>query len=163
MFDIDSPVRTALAQLAAARQSLCAVDPATLGRDELLELVAALEIDVRQRAAVGFALVAEVEARGIAAELGCASTAVLLSERLRIGRREAAGRVRLAAELGLRRALSGQLSPAKFPLVAAAVADGSDLRPARGSDLPDDRRAARRCPGAEPGRWRRRWSSTPAP
>jgi hypothetical protein len=66
-----------------------------------------------------------VEARGIAAELGCASTAVLLSERLRIGRREAAGRVRLAAELGPRRALSGQPSPAKFPLVAAAVADGA--------------------------------------
>ena len=62
--------------------------------------MAALETDVRQRAAVGFALVAEVEARGIAAELGCSSTAVLLSERLRIGRREAAGRVRLAAELG---------------------------------------------------------------
>ena len=125
MFDIDSPVRTALAQLAAARQALCAVDPATLGRDELLELVAALETDVRQRAAVGFALVAEVEARGIAAELGCSSTAVLLSERLQIGRREAAGRVRLAAELGPRRALSGQPSPAKFPLVAAAVAEGA--------------------------------------
>ena len=125
MFDIDSPVRTALAQLAAARQALCAVDPATLGRDELLELMAALEIDVRQRVAVGYGLVAELEARGVAAELGYSSTVVLLSERLRIGRREAAGRVRLAAELGPRRALSGQPSPAKFPLVAAAVADGA--------------------------------------
>ena len=125
MFDIDSPVRSALAQLAAARQALCAVDPATLGRDELLELLTVLETDVRQRAAVGFALVAEVEARGIAAELGCSSTAVLMSERLRIGRREAAGRVRLAAELGPRRALSGPPSPAKFPLVAAAVAEGA--------------------------------------
>ena len=81
MFDIDSAVRTALAQLAAARQALCAVDPAALSGDELLELMAVLETDVRQRAAVGY---------GLVAELGCASTAVLLSERLRIGRREAA-------------------------------------------------------------------------
>jgi hypothetical protein len=97
----------------------------TLGRDELLELLTALEVDARRRAAVGYAVVAELEARGVAAEVGCSSTAVLLSERLRIGRREAAGRVRLAAELGPRRALSGQPSPAKFPLVAAAVADGA--------------------------------------
>jgi Domain of unknown function (DUF222) len=125
MFDIDSAVRTALAQLAAARQALCAVDPATLGRDELLELMAALEIDVRQRVAVGYGLVAEVEARGVAAELGYSSTVVLLSERLRIGRREAAARVRLAAELGPRRAMSGERLPARFPGVAAAVVEGA--------------------------------------
>jgi hypothetical protein len=86
-----SPVGLALGYLAAAREQLCAVDPATLGRDELLELMAVLEVDARQRAAVGYAVVAELEARGVAAELGCSSTAVLLSERLRIGRREAAG------------------------------------------------------------------------
>jgi hypothetical protein len=125
MFDVDSPVRTALVQLAAARQALCAVDPATLGRDELLELMAALEVDARRRAAVGFGLVAELEARGVAAEVGCSSTAVLLSERLRIGRREAAGRVRLAAELGPRRAMSGEALLARFPEVAAAVAEGA--------------------------------------
>jgi Domain of unknown function (DUF222) len=95
-----SPVGLALSHLAAAREQLRDVDLPTLGRDELLELMTALEVDARRRAAVGFALVAELEARGIAAEVGCASTAVLLSERLRIGRREAAGRVRLAAELG---------------------------------------------------------------
>jgi hypothetical protein len=70
-------------------------------------------------------VVAELEARGVAGELGCSSTAVLLSERLRIGRREAAGRVRLAAELGPRRAMSGQPLPARFPQVAAAVAEGA--------------------------------------
>ena len=86
-----------------------------LSRDELLELLTALEVDARRRAAVGYAVVAELEARGVAAEVGCSSTAVLLSERLRIGRREAAGRVRLAVELGPRRAMSGQPSPAKFP------------------------------------------------
>jgi uncharacterized protein DUF222/HNH endonuclease len=122
VFDTDRLVGTLLA---AAKQELAAIDPAALSRDELLELMTALEVDARQRAAVGYAVVAELEARGVAAEVGCASTAVLLSERLRIGRREAAGRVRLAAELGPRRALSGERLPAKFPLVAAAVAEGA--------------------------------------
>ncbi len=115
---------TALGHLAAAREQLTGVDLAALSRDELLDLIAALEIDARQRGAVAVALVAELEARGVAAELGYSSTAVLLSERLRIGRREAAGRVRLAAELGPRRALSGESLPARYPQVAAAVAQG---------------------------------------
>ena len=125
MFDNpQSPVRLALSHLAAAREQLRDVDLATLSGDELLELMAVLETDVRQRAAVGYGLVAELDARGIAGELGCSSTAVLLSERLRIGRREAAGRVRLAAQLGPRRALSGESLPARYPQVAAAVAQG---------------------------------------
>src|SRR4249919_2413649 len=103
-----SRFETALAHLAAAREQLGAVEVARLAGDELLELVAALEADTRQRASVQHAVVAELEARGVAGELGCSSMAVLLSERLRIGRREAAGRVRLAAEVGPRRALSGE-------------------------------------------------------
>src|SRR6478736_4162982 len=118
-------INTALGHLAAAREQLTGVDLAALSGDELLELLTALEVDARRRAAVGYAVVAELAARGIAAELGCASTAVLLSERLRIARREAAGRVRLAAELGPRRALTGESLPARFPEVAAAVADGA--------------------------------------
>jgi hypothetical protein len=127
MFEIEqlSRVETALAHLAAAREQLRAVDVAALARDELLELMAALETDAWQRASVQHAVVAELEARGVAGELGCASTAVLLSERLRIGRREAAGRVRLAAELGPRRAMAGQPLPARFPQVAAAVDEGA--------------------------------------
>src|SRR5690349_24783645 len=148
---MQSPVGLALSHLAAAREQLRDLDWATLGRDELLELMSLLEIDARRRAAVGYAVVAELEARGIGAELGCSSTAVLLSERLRIGRREAAGRVRLAVELGHRRAMSGQPLPAKFPLVAAAVAQGAIgdrhaaliCRPL--TDLPD---AAPEQPGA---------------
>src|SRR5689334_17729488 len=118
-------LNTALGHLAAAREQLTGVDLAALSRDELLELLTALEVDARRRAAVGYAVVAELESRGVGAEVGWSSTAVLLSERLRIGRREAAGRVRLAVELGHRRAMSGQPLPAKFPLVAAAVAQGA--------------------------------------
>ena len=116
---------TVRAQLTAAGSGLQAVDPAVLSRDQLLELLDALETDMRRRAAIGYALVAELEARGVAAELGCPSTAVLLSERLRIGRREAAGRVRLVGAVGPRQALSGERLPARFPQVAAAMADGT--------------------------------------
>jgi hypothetical protein len=127
MFELraSSQVGTALGHLAAARQALASVDMAALSRDELLELVAALEIDTRQRAAVTHALIAEVDTRGVAAELGYTSTPVLLSERLRIGRREAAQRVRVASDLAPRRAMSGQPLPARFPKVAAAVAAGT--------------------------------------
>ena len=118
-------MEAALAHLAAAQQALAALDLAALSGDQLLELAAALETDTRQRASVQHAVVAELDARGVAAELGCASTAVVLSERLRIGRREAAGRVRLAAEPGPRRALSGERLPARFPEVASAVAEGA--------------------------------------
>ena len=86
MFDIGSWVRTARAQLAAARQELGAVDLAALGRDELLDLMSVLETDMRQRAAVSHALVAEVEACW---------------------------------------ALTGERLPARYPQVAAAVADGA--------------------------------------
>src|SRR6476659_1484993 len=116
-------IDTALGHLAAAREQPTGVDLAALSGDELLELLTALEVDARRRAAVGYAVVDELAARGVAAELGCASTAVLPSERLRNGRREAAGRVRLAAELGQRRAMSGEPLPPRFRDVAAAVAD----------------------------------------
>ena len=56
--DPQSRVEHALGRLAAARQALAAVDLAALSRDELLDLMAAVEIDSRQRAAVGYALVA---------------------------------------------------------------------------------------------------------
>ena len=164
MFDSpQSPVRLALNQLAAARQALAAVDMAALSGDELLELVAALEIDTRQRAAVAYALIAEVDTRGVAAELGYTSTPVLLSERLRIGRREAAQRVRVAADLGPRRAMSGQPLPARFPKVAAAVAAGAVCTRQAAlicrtiDGLPDA------AAGAGRGGARRRWLSTPAP
>ena len=95
-------VNTALGHLAAAREQLRDVDLPTLGRDELLELLTALEVDARRRAAVTHAVVAEVEARGGAAEVGCASTAVLLSEP--VADRPAGGRGTGAAGRGARAA-----------------------------------------------------------
>ena len=111
-------------QVAAVSEQLAAIDPATLSGDELLDLLHALETDARRRTAISLALVAELEARGVAAESGCPSTAVLLSERLRIGRREAAGRVRLGGRSRPGRALSGERLAPRFPQLAAALSDG---------------------------------------
>ena len=115
----------ARAQLAAAEQQLLAADLAALSGEQLLELLDVLEVDARRHAAVGCALIAELADRGVAEEAGYTSAVVLLSERLRIGRREAAGRVRLAADLGPRRALRGERLPARFPCVADAVTEGT--------------------------------------
>ena len=118
-------VSLALQHVAAASEQLAAMDPVALSGEELLEALDALEADARRRVGVACALIAELEARGTAGELGCPSAAVLLSERLRIGQREAAARVRLAADLASRRTLSGEQLPPRYPVVAAALADGS--------------------------------------
>jgi hypothetical protein len=112
-------------QLAKTERELADLDPAGFSDEELLTLLDDLETEARRRTAVGLGLVAELDARGLAPELGYTSTAMLVSERLRIGRREAAGRVRLATDLGPRQALSGERLESRFPQVAAALADGT--------------------------------------
>ena len=115
----------ALERLAAAPQELLGLDPTVLSRDELLDLLEIHEINARRHTAVGCALIAELDGRGVAGELGYASTGVLLAERLHLGRREAAGRARLAADLGPRRAMTGEALAPRFPQVAAALAAGA--------------------------------------
>jgi len=118
-------VADALEHLAAAQHELVGLDPTVLSRDELLDLVEVLETNARRHTAVGCELIAELDGRGVAGELGYPSTGVLLAERLRIGRREAAGRVRVASDLGLRRAVTGETLEPRFPHVAAALAEGT--------------------------------------
>jgi len=120
-----SRVADALEHLAAAQHELVGLDPTVLSRDELLDLVEVLEINARRHTAVGCELIAELDGRGVAGELGYPSTGVILAEPLRIGRREAAGRVRVASDLGLRRAVTGETLEPRFPHVAAALAEGT--------------------------------------
>ncbi len=54
----------ALEHLVAAQEELRALELTALSGEELLELVAAMETDTRQRAAVMHGLVAELETRG---------------------------------------------------------------------------------------------------
>ena len=70
-------------------------------------------------------LIAQVEAEGLAYDLGAKNTAVLLRDALHIGARDAAGRVRLAAAVTPRRTLTGELVEAAHPQTAAALATGS--------------------------------------
>jgi hypothetical protein len=142
-----SRVADALEHLAAAQHELVGLDPTVLSRDELLDLVEVLETNARRHTAVGCELIAELDGRGVAGELGYASTGVLLAERLRIGRREAAGRVRLASDLGLRRAVTGETLEPRFPHVAAA-GGGDDLCSTRDGHHRHGRPAARATPEA---------------
>jgi len=66
-------------------------------------------------------LVAEIDRRGVAGEYAATSTADLLAQRLLLTRTEACARVRQARELAPRVALTGEVLPALFVHVAAAV------------------------------------------
>jgi Domain of unknown function (DUF222)/HNH endonuclease len=96
-----------------------------LSRDELLELARLLEAELRRTPVVQHALVAELDARGVAAEFAVRDTAGLLVDMLRLSRGEAKGRVRSAADLGRRREPNGAILPPLFAAVAAAQAGGS--------------------------------------
>jgi hypothetical protein len=95
-----------------------------LSRDELLALASRLETLRRQLSALDHLLVAELEQRGVAGEVGARDTADLLVQLLRVSRREARRRVADAAELGPRRGLTGDPLPPLRPALAAASAAG---------------------------------------
>ena len=119
------PVET----LAAAVDGRLAGDLARRDPVGLVDLLRAVEVQVRRLAAVDHRLVADIDARGVGHEVGACSTADLLRQVLRVAAREAAGRVRAAADLGPRRTLTGEPLPPLFPAVAAAQTAGS-LSPA---------------------------------
>jgi hypothetical protein len=113
-----------LARLTDLVDDLQRLDLTTLPGDALLGVLRDLEAQKRRLASVDHALIGEVDSRGLAGERACASTAVLLRQLLRITPAEASGRVRAAADLGPRRALTGEPLPPVFPAVAAAQAVG---------------------------------------
>src|SRR3954469_15147269 len=92
--------------------------------EELLAAVTDLEVEQRRLVFRRHALVAELEARGLARERGMRTTAGLLSRLLRISAGEAKARVQAAADLGPRRGLTGERLEPIYPLVAQAQAEG---------------------------------------
>ncbi len=89
--------------------------------DRLRELEASKQsIEVEQ-----LSLIAQVEAEGLAFDLGAKNTAVLLRDALKIGARDAASRVKLAAAVTPRRTLTGDTVEAAHPQTAAALAEGA--------------------------------------
>ena len=118
-------VEVAVKQLADALDTLLAVDLTGASRDELLDLARGLETQRRRLPAADHALIGELDARAVAGELACASTAALLMRLLRLAPGEARARVRAAGDLGARRTLTGDLLPPVLPAVAAAQAEGA--------------------------------------
>ncbi len=110
----ESAAASAIQQLTAAREQLTAWTRRRCLRT-LLELLDILETDTRRQAAVSGTLIAELDGRGVASELGYTGVGALLAERLRIRRREAAARARLAADLGPRRAFRRREAGAAVP------------------------------------------------
>ncbi len=117
-------VEVAVKQLADALDTLLGLDLAGASRDELLELARGLETQRRRLPVADHALVGELQARAVAGELACPSTAALLAGLLRVTPGEARARVRAAGDLGARRALTGEPLDPIFPAVAAAQAAG---------------------------------------
>lgn len=90
------PLET-LDALDRALDALIGADLVGPSPDQLLEVTRRFERFRRRMAMVDHRLVAEVEGRGVAAELCVTSTAALLRQVLRISPREATARVRAAA------------------------------------------------------------------
>jgi hypothetical protein len=113
-----------VAGLAGVVDGLLGLDLAVLPGGVVVEVLAGVEVQLRRLAGVDHRLLAEVGARGLAGEHGCRDTVALLGWLLRVEPREAARRVRAAGLFGPRRAVSGAVLPAVFPLAAAAIAAG---------------------------------------
>ena len=96
------------------------------GRDDLLETGRLLESLGRALYAAQVRWVGEVEDSGVAAELSCSSTRVLLRDVLRINTGDAADRVRAAKLTQQREPISGGEIPPLLPIVGAAL-DAGDI------------------------------------
>jgi len=114
----------ALALLTAAVDGLQNLNLTAPSDEQLLDVLRELEAQKRRLAAVDHALIAEIEARGVARERGCAKSADLLVAVLRIAPGDANTRVRAATELGPRRSLTGAALPPLFAAAAAASTQG---------------------------------------
>ncbi len=121
----DTTAARAVGLLTTAIDALTSLDLTMLDREALLGLARAVETQRCRLPVVDHRLVAELDSRGVAFELGCASTAALLRTALRLAPADAKARVSAAADLGPRRAVSGEALPPLFACVAAAQAEGA--------------------------------------
>jgi hypothetical protein len=116
---------TTLARLRGAIDDLQSLDLSCATDEEVLDLLRELESQKRRLASVDHATIGEIDHRRLAGERACRDTTTLVSLLLRVDHREAAGRVRAAAELGPRRTLTGEALPPIFQATAEACATGT--------------------------------------
>lgn len=89
---------------------------------ELLAELGAMETQLHSTWAQMLAIVAEIDARGMAGGLGYGNTVALVRAVARVSRGEARARVDAAADVLPRRGLNGTPVEPKLPVTAAAVA-----------------------------------------
>ena len=110
--------------LSAAVDGLLSAPLEALASSEVTGLLEELEVARRRLDAVDARVLAEVEERRIAGDMGRTSVADLLSVRLRVGRGEARARTARARDLGPRRAVSGEPLEPIHAATATALAAG---------------------------------------
>ncbi|SHG21328.1 protein of unknown function [Jatrophihabitans endophyticus] len=120
---MSAPHKT-LRPLHDAVDGLLAIRWDAVARDDLLDTCRALQRVANRLAAVDHELVAELDRRGSAVELGARDTAALLRALLRLHPGEARSRVAAADLIGSRRSLHGEPVPPELPILAAAQAAG---------------------------------------
>jgi hypothetical protein len=128
MFDVagDDPVAASLvARYAALDEELLGLELSARSDGGLLELVRSRSVHRNRAAAIDNAVIAELDARGLAGQLGQSSTAMVLSQLWRISPPQAWRRVRSAQNLGPRRGLSGVALAPLFAAAAAAQVQGA--------------------------------------
>ena len=121
---MDESAAAALAALKAAREAVDGIDLMALSHRELLQVTDALEEDARRAPVMGHRILNRLAAEANPIDLGATTLSKLLAFRLRIGRGEAQRRIDAAAELGPRRAMSGELLEPVLEYTAAAQRRG---------------------------------------
>ncbi|QEM47760.1 HNH endonuclease signature motif containing protein [Mycolicibacterium grossiae] len=117
-------VTDALTALRTAHAALAACDPSELTATEVLTVLDDLEDLTRRLPAQQHRLLTALQSQATATDLGAKSWRDVLATRLRISRPEAGRRLRDAALLGPRRALTGDPLEPVLARTAAAQADG---------------------------------------
>ncbi|MEZ5210730.1 DUF222 domain-containing protein [Gordonia sp. (in: high G+C Gram-positive bacteria)] len=114
-----------VAVIDAAEESLADAPLAALSEDGLLDLLESREQARRKGVGVDAAVFVEISDRGACRRAGYSTVHQLLTQGLRIGEGESRRRRVVAASIGRFTAMTGQRLDPKFPVTAAAVADGA--------------------------------------
>ncbi|HEX2286027.1 MAG TPA: HNH endonuclease signature motif containing protein [Mycobacterium sp.] len=117
-------VVAAFDRLRAARQEVAALPFDALSTSELLGALTELEIDRRRQPATEHQIIHELTTRTTAAEVGGKNWSDVLQQRLHISPPEARRRLDEAADLGPRRAFTGEQLEPTLPNVAKRQAAG---------------------------------------
>jgi hypothetical protein len=117
-------VLAALDEVAVAWDKVASLPVHGLGAAHVLEVLDRLETHRRRQPAAEYALLAHLQSQTTAKEMGAKSWRAVLSQRLGISGAEAGRRIADAAQLGPRRAVTGEPLPPELPGTAAAQARG---------------------------------------